>query len=173
MQSLYQLTKSFIKKELSRELLYEHVSKQRLSEIQTVYDIIDDLSNRKRHHAARVIQKYVRHYNLIHMTVIRKCSVCETGETLYYSKKHNIRFRLQCDNFNYYSYMRPNEVRLIEVVTPNVVRIHHNRYIVRHCYDRYIDVNLENKCITITEVNTTGNITFSNKLESKCMSVRV
>ena len=173
MESLFSITKTFIKKSLASELLYEPVSADRLQQIQSVHDLLDQLSEAKRHQSARKIQRWFRTRNHLQFRCIAPFSICSTGVTEYL-KNNRVRFTLFCDGLNYACFVTPSMIRKVELVNSTLARVHMDRFRVRHCADRYLDIDLVSKRVIWNECcPSTQKITASNILHSSQIRVRV
>ena len=76
--------------------------------------------------------------------------------TKYIFDIHN--FTLESNNFNYYDYLKPECIKNISYVdnSNEIIKIELDRNIIRHCYNRYIHINLNNKQITWYDVSLKG-----------------
>ena len=60
---------------------------------------------------------------------------------------------LYCKNFNYSCFVTPDEILKVER-KDNKIYIHMDRMVTRHCYSRYIELDLDNDIIKWFEVET-------------------
>ena len=94
--------------------------------------------------AAVLIQRRFRECMKVKIRVVSPCSISGTGETEFYNSF--TRVRLLCDNFNYYCFLKPNTIDKAYIKQGKLF-IWMDRYAVRHCYDRHIEVDLKTRKI--------------------------
>jgi hypothetical protein len=175
--SLFELAKRALYRKYSQQLLYEKVDnavwRQRFSEVEEIKQFVYDLQRieTQKTHAARIIQKaykaFMKTCEKFHIKVIKTCSLAHPGVTLFHNKRCYIL--LNCANFNYFSFLNPVHIQHVEK-EGEIVKIHINRYSIRHCYDRHIAINLKSGYITWFESDSnTGNILSQNVISNHSM----
>ena len=169
--TLKSLAKNTLKKEISKELLYTDPTPERKEELDEITELMKRMDTPKEINARRIglenksareIQtKWRSIHPLIKINVITPVvSAAIPAVTEYIINDKS--FRLYVSNFNYFEYLKPDNVESITDEGNNIIKIELNRNKIGHSERRFLLVDLNNRTLTWHNIHPDINRTEFN-----------
>jgi hypothetical protein len=174
MLSLKELAYKTIVNSLSSEKKYRIennivLNEEESKEIKYIYTLIkspttiygsDLLKKQKYNRGVSIIKKYIRKYWLpviinLHYYKLQKIAL------------FNVRGKeviIKTNNLYYFDYLNKSSIQSITLVN-NILKIQVDRFIIRHCYDRWITINLNTKELIWHDISPNDKNCRSNRIE--------